>query len=143
MMASYNDPDEFYDQSQIPWGTKDWNGPDKESIRRNLWSTNRAAYWAYFALTDPTNEGHKTLRQAIAEAIWHDTSVAYENQVDEKGNPLPIGEGARDTMARSFQATNGQVYRNSATLTSIVARLDAQDKLLAAIAAKVGVTPGN
>jgi hypothetical protein len=81
----------------------------------------------------------------ISKAIWDERSVEYENQKDADGNPLPVdsGKGARDTMARSFQATNGQVYRNSATLASIVARLDAQDKLLAAIAAKVGVTPGN
>ena len=55
-------------------------------------------------------------KDALAKAIWQETEVEYENQAE--------GQHAKDTMARSFQATNGQVYRNAATLARIEAKLD-------------------
>jgi uncharacterized protein YukE len=39
-MATYSDPDEFFDKSQIGWG----NGGGSESIRDSLKSTNGSVY---------------------------------------------------------------------------------------------------
>lgn len=144
-MADYKDPDEWIAKSQIPWGTDE---SKSESIMRSWVSTNKASYAAMNALITDVSPEAVAFRKQLVRAIWQEASVEYENQLDKDGNPLPVdsGKGARDTMARSFQATNGQVYRNANALRAILARLDAQDKaiadlgkVLAAIAAKVGL----
>ena len=54
-MATYPDPDAFFDTSQVPWGSNDWNNPDPgkmDSIRKSLWGSNRFTGLAYDAATE-------------------------------------------------------------------------------------------
>lgn len=69
------------------------------------------------------------------EEVWTGTEVEYENQKGPDGKPLPVdsGKGARDTMKRSFQATNGQVYRNADVLAKIARDQAAQAEAVKAL----------
>ena len=66
-MATYPDPDAFFDQSQVPWGSNDWDHPDPgkmDSIRKSLWGSNRFTGLAYDAATQAATAA-KGLREDV------------------------------------------------------------------------------
>jgi len=95
-MATYPDPDAFFDQSQVDWGM----GGGRSSIRVTLQETNRAAFTVLKALTDKAGAvtpDLDTLAAKIAEAVW---TKSYVDDTDHQGAgraDLVVGDTSRRT----------------------------------------------
>lgn len=119
-MATYPDPDAFFDQSQIEYG----NGGGQQSIRDSLKATNAAAYqnlWALQALTASLAD--------YVNKVWTGITWEFENQAPDSH--------LTDTPAQSLKATNGQVYRNSAKLDALTTAVTALAGSVATLASDV------
>src|SRR6478752_5902429 len=83
-MATYPDPDAFFDQSQVDWG----NGGGTESIRSNLKSTNGAVYRIEPAVKDVAQAVAglpASAADAVATRLLDGESMPYENQTPPDG----------------------------------------------------------
>jgi hypothetical protein len=130
LMANYNDFDDALDNSLVTYGIDDDYGAGrKESIRHNLWATNRAAYQLFGLFDHVGNASNnvmstiggliRNLRSEIADEIlnnrrwpwWNQEGVAPENQ-------------GTNTLAECVFATNGRVYHPTVGNKAISDKLD-------------------
>jgi len=112
-MATYPDPDAFFDQSQVDWG----NGGGTESIRSNLKSTNGAVYRIEPAVKDVA-DAVKSLPAQVAAAVVD--AIAAKRWPWENQDGVPDDQKGTNNLFEAVQAGNGQEYRNSAKLDALV-----------------------
>jgi hypothetical protein len=114
-MANYDDPDEFFDKSQVDFGV----GTGKESIRASLKSTNGAAHSTWSLVKDLATKV-ADLPTKVADLILTGTWFEYKNQDD-----VPAEKRGKDNVIGSLNATNGRVFHPTFGLKALSDRLDA------------------
>ena len=133
---AYDGPDQWIDNSVVPWGETDFNNPEQgktDSIRKSWWGTNRFTGLAYQA-AQATLDAVKALPAQVASAVVD--AVAAKRWPYENQDGVPDEQKGTNNLFEATQASNGQVYRNAV-------KLDALTQAVADLSAKVDKLSGN